>query len=544
PGEQLETLDHVQRSLTPETLLIADPTGPLAMAGVMGGAASEVGEATSGVIVESAIFEPVTIRRTAQAYGLRSEASLRFEKGQETRLARLGADRAAQLILRWAGGRAAVGVIDTDPVDPPQARITFRPGRAVRLLGVDIEVEEMRSLLAQGGIATEPGPADASLTIVAGERALPLTADETGDALVAVVPSHRRDLVIEADIVEEIARIRGYETVPSRLPDTIMPGYRPDPRLMIDTIRDLLSGRGLSEVVTHGLLSPQDHALLGHAPDDPLTITAANPVSGDHSQLRRSLLPELVRVLVDNERQRRHDTAVFEVGAVHAFVDGRPDERRELGVLLSGAAEPLAWDRPARLVELADVKGLLEWLVARVAGAQARVHWEPAPAQVGLFHPGRSALAVAELESGHRVEMGMAAELDQRYLAAREAHTERAVFLRLDLDGLARTVPEMRRVGTLERLPAIERDLAVVIDETRPSGQVQDVIRAAGGPMLRSATLFDRYEGPPLARGEISLAYRLRFEPGERALDEGALEKVMADVVDALRERLSARLRA
>ena len=542
PGERLQTLDHVARDLTRDTLVIADPKGPLAIAGVMGGATSEVGEGTTRVIVESALFEPVSIRRTAQTYGLRSEASLRFEKGQESRLARLGADRAAQLMVRWAGGRSAVGAVDTDPVDPPPARVVFRPSRVVGLLGMAMEAQEMRDILARAGIATEPAPAGASVTIIAGEGPIPLEPEAAAEALMAMVPSHRRDLTIEADIAEEVARIRGYETVPGRLPDTLMPGYRTDPRRMVDGVRDLLSGRGLNEVVTYSLLAPRDHALLGYGPDDSATIRAANPVSSEHSELRRSLLPELVRVLVDNERQRRHDLALFEIGAVHGFTDGHADERRDLGILLAGAAEPLTWDRPSRPADVGDAKGLLEWLVERVAGV--RLRWEPAPMREGLYHPGRSALAVGELDSGHRVELGLVSELDPRYLAAWEALADRAVFARLDLDGLARTLPATRRVGTLERLPGLERDIAVVSDEKRPAGEVENVIRAAAGPLLRAVTLFDRYEGLPLAPGEISLAYRLRFEPGERPLDEGDLDRAMASVVDALSARLGARLRA
>ncbi|MDQ3407286.1 MAG: phenylalanine--tRNA ligase subunit beta [Chloroflexota bacterium] len=541
PGERLETLDHIERELSADTLVIADPVGPLAIAGVMGGASSEVREGTTQVIVESALFQPVTIRRTAQAYGLRSEASLRFERGQEPRMARLGADRAAQLIVRWAGGRAAMGAVDTDPVDPPATRLTFRPARIARLLGMSVSGDGMRDLLARAGIITEPAPARSSVAIIAGERPIPLDPDAAAEALVAIVPGHRRDLAIEADIAEEVARIRGYDAVPSRLPDTSMPGYRPDPRLMVDRVRDLLSGRGLNEVVTYSLVSPQDHASLGHDAQDPATIRAANPVSGEHSELRRSLLPQLMRVLVDNERQRRPDLAVFEVGAVHALVDGHPKEARHLGILLAGAADPLSWDRPSRPVDIADAKGLLEWLVERVAGA--RLRWEAGPLHEALYHPGRSALAIAELESGHRVELGLVSELDPRYLTACEAQAERVVFARLDLDGLGRTVPAVQRVGDLERLPALERDIAVVVAETQPAGAVEAVMRAAGGPLLASVLLFDRYEGAPLGPGEMSLAYRLRFEPGTRTLDEDGIERAVASVVDALRERLGARLR-
>ncbi|MET0773420.1 MAG: phenylalanine--tRNA ligase subunit beta, partial [Candidatus Limnocylindrales bacterium] len=307
PGERMTTLDHVERALDPEVLLIADDEGPLGLAGVMGGVESEVGEGTSRVVVESAIFDPVSIRRTAFRFALRSEASLRFEKGQEHRLARWGADRTTQLILSWAGGRAATGVVDTAPTDPPLARVPFRPARVSRLLGVDIPVAEQVELLARVEVATVPAePGDRVPITAAG-----LTADPGPDALVAIVPPHRRDLAIEADVIEEVARVRGYETLPGSLPSTPMPGYRPDPRRLTDRLRGWLAGAGLTEVLTHGLIDPADHARLGIGPGDPATIVAGNPVTLDHSEMRRSLLPGLLHVLAGNQRLRRTDVAVF-----------------------------------------------------------------------------------------------------------------------------------------------------------------------------------------------------------------------------------------
>ena len=185
PGERLETLDHVERELTPETLLIGDPRGPLAIAGVMGGAASEVGERTRNVIIESAIFDPVSIRRTAFRTALRSEASLRFEKGQEHRMALVGADRTAALMLRWAGGRAAVGVVDSQPQAAPPARVTFRPSRVSRLLGEDIPVAEQRALLERVEIGTEPASAGAAVPVIVGEAPVALDAAQAAEALVA-----------------------------------------------------------------------------------------------------------------------------------------------------------------------------------------------------------------------------------------------------------------------------------------------------------------------------------------------------------------------
>jgi phenylalanyl-tRNA synthetase beta chain len=189
------------------------------------------------VIIESAVFDPVSIRRTAQRYSLRSEASARFEKGQESRLARVGADRTARLIAEWGSGRVAVGAVDTAPLDPAPTRVTFRPARVSRLLGVAIEREEIEDLLRRVGIDTEPAQPEDSVRV--GSALPPVELDVAGaiDAVVAVVPPHRRDVAIEADVIEEIVRVRGYETVPGRIPDTMMPPYRREPRRFTDELR-------------------------------------------------------------------------------------------------------------------------------------------------------------------------------------------------------------------------------------------------------------------------------------------------------------------
>lgn len=538
-GERLETLDHVVREVDADVLLIADPAGPLAIAGVMGGATSEVADGTTTIIVESAIFDPVSIRRTAFRYALRSEASLRFEKGQEHRMARLGADRTAQLILRWAGGRAARGVVDTDAESRPLARVAFRPSRVNRLLGTALSGEAQRELLARVEIATEPAPPGTSVTIIAGEP--PVTIDPTVETLFAVVPGHRRDLAIEADVAEEIARVAGYDAMVGRLPDTRSPGVRPDPWGPIDLVRRLVSGRGFAEVVTHALLGPEDHARLGLAADDPATIRAVNPVTVDHSELRRSLLPSMVRVLADNERHRRDDVAIFEIGSQHHRDGRQPIQESRLAVLAAGAASPPDWAQPARHLELADLKALVEWLASRLG--DARVHWEPAPIRAGIDHPGRTALAVATTVGGQRLELGTVGELDPRYLAAYDVRASHVVVADLDLAALLATVRPVVRVDSPPRLPSAERDIAVVVPTDQPAGTVEAVIRAAGGPLLRDVRLFDRYQGPPLAADEISLGFRLRFEPTEEAIDEVTLDSLMVRVVGGLRDHLGVRLR-
>ncbi|CAN5767588.1 phenylalanine--tRNA ligase subunit beta [soil metagenome] len=519
-GEQLETLDHVQRTLTTDTLLITDSSGPLGIAGVMGGAGSEVGPGTTAVIIESAVFDPVSIRRTAQRYALRSEASLRFEKGQEARLALVGADRTAQLLAEWAGARVAVGAVDTNPVDDDPRRVSFRPARVSRLLGQEIEPAEMVAALERVEIETQPGAAgDGTLT--------------------AVVPAHRRDIVIEEDVIEEVARVRGYENLPPRLPDTEMPSYRPDPRRMINTLRDLLAGRGLAEVVTHGLIGPADHARLGHAADDPTTTRVANPVSADHSELRRSLVPGLIGVLARNERQRRTDVAVFEVGAVHSWRDGGPEQHDELGILLGGDWRPQSWAEGARPASVEDLKGIIEALAARLN--VGRLAYAPIDARAGVEHPTRSA-TVSVAATGAAV--GRVGELHPGLLEAFEVRSDRAAFAVLDVAALVAHAQPRPRVERLADLPMVERDLAIVIDRDTHAANVEGVIRANAGPYLAALSVFDRYQGAPLEAGQVSLAYRLSYQAVDEPLGEQLIEDSVAVISAALERDVGGRIRS
>jgi phenylalanyl-tRNA synthetase beta chain len=521
-GESIETLDHVARELTTDTLVIADERGPVGIAGVMGGASSEVGDTTTAAIIESAVFDPVSIRRTAFHFALRSEASLRFEKGQESRLARVGADRTAQLLAQWAGGRVATGVIDTNPVDEQPHRVPFRPARVSRLLGEEIPADEMKSALARVGIAAEPGGA--------GE-------------LVAVVPPHRRDITIEADVTEEIIRVRGYEELPPQLPDTQMPPYRPDPHRLVNQVRDLLAGRGLAEALTNGLIGPVDHARLGYAADDPATIRVANPVSVDHSEMRRSLLPSMLAVVDRNERQRQPDLAIYEVGTIHEWRVGKPWQQARLGILLCGNLRAPSWYEAARAAGIEDLKAVATWLLERL-GVRRVEFRQPAAIVAGIEHPGRTAL-VAVLDDDDRwTEVGRLGELDPRYVAACGVRAEHVNFASLDLaliEDLARPVAEVRE---LAQLPPLELDIAIVVGRDVQGGKVADVIRAHAGPRLDRLTLFDRYQGPPLDSDEISLAYRLRFQPNDEGPTVEQLADLTADIERAVGDELGGRVRS
>ncbi|HKF84609.1 MAG TPA: phenylalanine--tRNA ligase subunit beta, partial [Candidatus Limnocylindrales bacterium] len=437
--ERLETLDHVTRTLADDTLLIADPGGPIGIAGVMGGADSEVSGATQDVVVESAVFDPVSVRRTAQRLALRSEASSRFEKGQELRMARIGADRTAQLLAEWAGGIVAPGRVDTAPDEPGPTRVVFRPARINRLLGTDLPAAEQAELLARVEVETED--AGQGEPVVVALRPDPVMVDpEPGAALTALVPPWRRDIEIEADVAEEVARVWGYERVPSVTPDTEMPHYRPSPVEVRDLVRETLAGAGLSEVVTTALVSPrhvdtfvlrQAVASVGGDPQPaPDPIRVANPLSRDHSMLRPNLFGSLLDVVGLNLRHGTADVAVFELGKGYGRTGDEPREWWRLGIALVGAAEPAAWNRAARTFDLDDAKGVLELLARRLG--LGRIGYEPV-ADEQVFHPGRTARGRIE----GRLE-AIVGELHPRIVDAWELRTsDRVIVAEVALDGLA-----------------------------------------------------------------------------------------------------------
>ena len=263
----------------------------------------------------------------------------------------------------------------------------------------------------------------------------------------------------------------------------------------------------------------------------------------DHSELRRSLLPGLLRVLADNQRLRRTDAAVFEVGPTHRRVDGEPTETPTLAFLLVGGARPATWSAPARAFDVADGKGLVELLAWRLG--EARVTWEPVEARPRVDHPGRTARAVGHPSAdlgGDPLPLGRVGEVHPALLEAHDVRSPHVVFGELPVAALAALVPGRVTTGDLDLPPAIERDIAVVVGRDVAAGAVGEVIRSAAGPTLGSLALFDRYQGPPLADHEVSLAWRLRFEPPEGAADD-VVDDLMGRVASVLSERIGGRLR-
>ncbi len=556
-GERLETLDHVARELDGDTLVIADDDHVLAIAGIMGGASSEVSQSTRAVIVESAIFDPISIRRTAKRYGLRSEASLRFEKGQEFRLARLGADRAARLIAEWAGGSVASGSVDTNPNEPTPTHVAFRPDRMNRLLGVMLPADEQRLLLARVGIESESAPATAIVTVSADPQPLSVPAGNS-QALIAIVPTWRRDIAIEADLAEEIARVHGYELIPSVLPHTPMPPYRHSSLEVRDSIRETLVGAGLTEVVTHALVSPRMAEAFrwesvmppveGGSPEGGRLVTLTNPLSSEHSVLRPAVVGSLVEVVSSNLRQGNADVTIYEIGKGYGYesrlgaAGASVREWWRLALAGTGAAEAPAWDRPARSYDLGDAKGAIELIARRLRIDD--LDYEPLTGEP-LLHPGRAARVLGRRRD-HADRLALAGWVGELHPAIAEEwdlRGARVVVAELDVSGLGGGLMSAVLAAAPSRHPAAERDLAVVVDEARAAREVATSIRAHGGAALESVRLFDIYRGAPLAAGEKSLAFRLTFRAPDRTLGEAEVDTAIEKIDRAIASEVSGRIR-
>ena len=528
-GETLETIDHVTRQLDDRMLVIADRERPIGLAGIMGGASTEVSETTERVILESAVFHGPTIRNAARRLGLRSEASMRHEKGIGPELPRLAAYRAAQLLGEITGARLAAGIVDNDP-GPHDRR------------AVDVDLPKMRRLL---GIAVDAGGARALLTPLGFEVA------GEGDTIEVTVPSHRLDVAVAADVAEEVARAHGYERIEGRLPEAALPPYRPDPSAPRHAIRRILAGMGIDEMVTHALIGPDDLARAGLDPAAAHLVRLYNALSEEHSILRPSMAPSMLSGLAENARRRRPDAWLFDLGKVYWHGGATPTgrERRadtagtgryeswELGIALSGAATRAGPGEPAREADVATLKGIVDALHDALGAPRPAYRAEDAAARHPHRHPGRTGLICDA--SGR--PYGSLGEVHPRTVEQWDL-AGRPVDASIDVDRLLGLVPERTSSRTPPSAQPVDRDVAVVVDETTPIGELLRVARMSAGPLLDELHLFDIYRGDQVGAGRVSYAIAMRFQPNE-AGDERAVDKALNKVRGSLRHHLGAEIR-
>ena len=514
-GERFASLDGQEHALRPPMLMIADPERAIGLAGVMGGANSEMTASTRNVLLESATFNAINTRRTANALKLRTDASLRFEKGLNPELAERALRRAVRLILETAGGEAAQGVCDVFPGARPAPRIPFSHAGLRRLLGADFSEAQTRATLGSLGFAVEDAP-DGAMTVTP--------------------PYWRTDVHIEDDVIEEVARIIGYDAIEGAPLEGPVPGAIPHPeRTLREETRDALVAFGLQETISRSLVSREDAALPGGL--EPLAVH--NPMSQEQTSLRTSLRPALLRGAAAATRRWPVIVRRFEVGRVFIPRPGDlPDEREMAVVVLAGPREAPHWERGAaggdapESADFYDAKGVAEALLARL-GASASFQRASDP----MLHPGRAA---AVLVNGEQV--GVVGELSAAALRAHDVPASCAAVLEIDLTRLAPYVPLMRSsFAPFSRYPSATRDIAPDLRAGVPAQDALDIIKAH--PLIVRATPSDLFEGGALPEGVKSLTFNVEFQSQERTLTAGEVNDAVASIRKRMEDELGATFR-
>jgi len=516
PGEILTTLDGVRRELTPETLLIADTAGPIALAGVMGGSDTEVSPSTRAILLESANFDFRSIRQTMRAFNLPSEASMRFSRGIHPETVRPAAERAAELMREHAGATVCRGIVDSYPAPIPPQVITLRLREVRRLLGMDFPQAEAVRIL----------------------QALEFKVEEAEtDALRVTTPSHRVDIQAgSADLIEDLVRIYGYDRLPATMLADRLPDQHTNQALLLEEkTRDLLVDLGLQEIISYSLTEPAREAPLGIELAE--YIRLLNPISSERVVMRRSLLAGILEAAATNLRHTT-DVRIFEIGSVYLPQQGEklPREPRRLALLLTGKRRNEFWgdSEPVAFLDFFDLKGVVEGLVEglHLPAVSYRT------AAVAYLHPGKS----AELAVG-RKSVGSFGEFHPK-VAEKYGLVNQSVLLgEFDLEAILAAVPARYAYSPVPRFPAALRDIAVIVDEGTTAERILTEIRAAGAPLVRDVRLFDLYRGESIPAGKKSLAYALSYQAEDRTLTDKEVDKAHKKIEDRLKHVLKAQIR-
>jgi phenylalanyl-tRNA synthetase beta chain len=509
PGEKVRTLDGVDRALEPDMLVIADAERAQAVAGVMGGAASEIGAGTKLLVLESAYFKPASVRRTSKRLGLKTEASTRFERGADVNAAPAAIARAAALLQQIGAAQPLGPIIDKYPAPQPSRTLTLRASRIERVLGMRVPDADVPKILEPLGFAVEVGEGGGATWDVA-------------------VPTFRVDVLREVDLIEEIARHDGYAELPATFPELTAPQPPPDPRTLRDRLlRQVLTACGMSEAMTFAFIDAP-----GAAPfaDPATTVAVANPLSEKYAVLRPSLLPGLIDAAAHNRRREHQDVRLFETGTRFSTAG----ETRAVAGAWCGAGGAPHWSGGARPVDFADVKGIVE-AIGTAFGLQ--LEFEPAP--VPYMVEGRAAAVNVVLKTKVTAierRLGLLGQIAPSILDARGFPSGDALYaFELDVDAIAslQNGDDLRAVS-LPRFPSVVRDLSVLVDSTLPAAAVRGTIRSSAPATLVHAIEFDRYLGKGVPDGRVSLSLRLTFRSAERTLTDAEVDAAMTGIVAAL----------
>ena len=531
-GEKLTTLDGVERTLDESTVLVCDSVGSLSIAGIMGGAESEVSEATTNILLEGASWNFINIRKTAKTQNLASEASYRMSRGVHPAMAERGVKRGLELMQQWSGGVVALGLVDTYPLPPKDPTVEITPADIKRWLGIDLSANEIAKLL----------------------RRLEFAVTVKGKTIAAITPDHRLDIgegvTGKADVIEEIARIYGYDNIPETNMADELPPQIGNPLLdKEEKVRDLLVVQGLQEIISYRFTTPEREARRLPAADGTLSNTEndgkpyvrlANPISSDKAVMRHSVLASVLESAEHNARIRER-LAFFEIGPIFLSSEqgDLPDELQRLAVLLAGPRNLPTWQgADGTPMDFYDMKGLLAGLLDSLHIPDLRYE----PGKNPTFHPGKCARVL----SGEK-QLGVFGELHPQ---VRERYDWPAAYTGIpilaadmDMDAILALVPALFETAPVPEFPPVLEDLALVVDENLPAERVAELIRQTGGKVVADVRLFDVYRGEKIGLGKKSLAYSLTYQVADKTLSDKDVAGIRTHILRRLEQEVGAKLR-
>ena len=514
-GERFTTLDGKERVLSSSTLLICDAEKPVAIAGIMGGMNSEISDRTTNVLLESAYFDPRSIRRTSKQLGLSTDASQRFERAVDVEMVAYASDRAAELLREIAGGEILHGIIDVYPSKMREKKCALRPKRTNDVLGTNLTSREIRSLLGRLGFQSKLG---------------------AKNELEVSIPSYRNDINAEIDLIEEVARLFGYDKIEIKTRGAVRFSQRSEEPDFLDQVRTYWEGAGFNEMISNSLLNQKDAAL----PGEP-TVAVLNPVSVEMAALRTSMIPGALRVIRENLNQSQKDLRMFEVGRTYSRatsniptpLSGFIEEHRLL-LVATGKELPQHYGAEPRSADIFEVKGVVEAFLSKFFLDKYRF----------ICYDNHKPLSVdnidVEIQDTYVGFLGM---IKRDVLTEYEIGQD--VFLcELLLDKMSGLRQTDRTFSTLPRYPSVVRDFAFVVPIELPFGELERLIYSAGGPLLTDVALFDVYVGEKIGEGKKSMAVTVKFQPTEKTLTDAEVNRLVQEIVSTLRTELGATLRS
>ncbi|HHC6226003.1 TPA: phenylalanine--tRNA ligase subunit beta [Staphylococcus aureus] len=504
-GEKMTTLDDTERELLTSDIVITNGQTPIALAGVMGGDFSEVKEQTSNIVIEGAIFDPVSIRHTSRRLNLRSESSSRFEKGIATEFVDEAVDRACYLLQTYANGKVLKDRVSSGELGAFITPIDITADKINRTIGFDLSQNDIVTIFNQLGFDTEIND----------------------DVITVLVPSRRKDITIKEDLIEEVARIYGYDDIPSTLPvfDKVTSGQLTDRQYKTRMVKEVLEGAGLDQAITYSLVSKEDATAFSMQQRQ--TIDLLMPMSEAHASLRQSLLPHLIEAASYNVARKNKDVKLFEIGNVF-FANGEgelPDQVEYLSGILTGDYVVNQWQGKKETVDFYLAKGVVDRVSEKL-----NLEFSYRRADIDGLHPGRTAEILLE----NKV-VGFIGELHPTLAADNDL--KRTYVFELNFDALMAVSVGYINYQPIPRFPGMSRDIALEVDQNVPAADLLSTIHAHGGNILKDTLVFDVYQGEHLEKGKKSIAIRLNYLDTEETLTDERVSKVQAEIEAALIEQ-------